>query len=157
MTFDEAVARVIAHEGGYVNDARDPGGETKFGISKRAYPSENIAKLTEERAKEIYKRDYWDRLRLDELPENVRYPLFDVAVNSGLKSAAQFLQRACGVRDDGVIGPATIAAANAIEPHALAGRLAATRLLFLTSLTTFGTFGRGWTRRVAQTLLDSVA
>lgn len=156
MTFDEAVTRVLAHEGGYVNDPADPGGETKYGISKRAYPREDIARLTEARAKDIYKRDYWDKLRLDALPENVRYPLFDLAVNSGVATAAKLLQRAVTVRDDGMIGTETLAAANRLSASTLAGRLAATRLLYLADLRPFDRFGRGWTRRVAQILLESV-
>lgn len=154
MNFDEAVKRVIKSEGGYVNHPSDPGGETKFGISRRAYPHEDIKGMTETRAAEIYRRDYWDRLSLDALPEAVRYPLFDLAVNSGVTMAAKLLQRAVGVRDDGVIGPATIEAAQRLK-SASAARLSATRLLFLTDLSTFAQFGRGWTRRVAQILLES--
>lgn len=155
MTFDDAVNRVIKSEGGYVNHPADPGGETKYGISKRAYPNEDIRNMTEARAAELYRRDYWDKLSLDALPDAVRYPLFDLAVNSGVSTAAKLLQRAVGVRDDGIIGPATIEAAQRLK-SASASRLSATRLLFLADLSTFAQFGRGWTRRVAQILLESV-
>jgi len=73
----------VGEEGGYVNDPRDPGGETKYGISKRAYPDEDIQNLSLERAKELYRRDYWDALGLDGSPWNIAYPLFDCAVNQG--------------------------------------------------------------------------
>ena len=69
MNFDVAFEKLIGHEGGYVNDARDPGGETKYGISKRAYPDEDIAGLTLERAKQIYRRDCWARRIADNLLE----------------------------------------------------------------------------------------
>ena len=154
MNWDEAFKRVIGFEGDYVNHPSDPGGETKFGISKRAYPDLNIAGLTVEDAKSIYKRDYWDKLRLDELPDNIRYAVFDCAVNSGIGTAVKLLQRACGTMDDGALGPKTIQAANAAKD--LAARYAVARLLFLTDLKPFDTFGRGWTRRVAQVLLDSL-
>lgn len=154
MNWDEAFKRVIGFEGDYVNHPSDPGGETKYGISKRAYPDLNIRDLTLEDAKTLYKRDYWDKLRLDELPDNIRYPLFDCAVNSGIGTAVKLLQRACFVMDDGAIGPKTIQAANATKD--LAARYAVARLLFLADLKPFDQFGRGWTRRVAQVLLDSL-
>ena len=82
MNFDVAFEKLIGHEGGYVNDARDPGGETKYGISKRAYPDEDIAGLTLERAKQIYRRDYWDAVQAEYLPDAVRFDLFDAAAIS---------------------------------------------------------------------------
>lgn len=110
MTFDEAFRILIGHEGGYVNDPRDPGGETKFGISKRAYPNEDIRNLTIERARAIYYRDYWIRSGCERAPEAMRFDLFDTAVNSGLSRAVRLLQLAAGVEDDGEIGPVTLKA-----------------------------------------------
>ena len=112
MTFDDAFDKLIGHEGGYVYDPRDPGGETKYGISKRAYPDLNIQSLTLDQAKAMYRKDYWDKLRLQELPEAIRYSLFETAVNAGIKQAVTLLQRAAGVAEDGVIGRVTIAEAN---------------------------------------------
>ena len=83
MNFDVAFDRLIGAEGGYVNHPEDPGGETKFGISKRAYPDVNIASLTREDAREIYRRDYWGRARCDEYHPAIGFQLFDAAVNSG--------------------------------------------------------------------------
>ena len=153
MNFDQAFDLVIGHEGGYVNDKRDPGGETKYGISKRAFPFLDIKNLTLEHAKEIYRQDYWNRLKLDQLPECVRFDLFDAAVNSGVKAAGKMLQKACEVIPDGIIGPQTISAANSMDPEQLDSRLSGQRLLFLTELPTFPTYGRGWVKRVATNLI----
>ena len=154
MDFDKAFERVIGHEGGYVNDTRDPGGETKYGISKRSYPFADIKNLTLDQAKDIYRRDYWNKLHLDELPACVRFDIFDAAVNSGISAEAKFLQRAAGTTADGVIGKLTIAAANGIDPQLLDKRLSGYRLQFLADLPVFPTFGRGWLRRVASNLIE---
>jgi lysozyme family protein len=154
MTFDEAFTRVIGHEGGYVADSRDPGGETKFGISKRAYPHVDIAALTLDDAKRIYRRDYWSAVRADEMPPAVRFDLFDLAVNSGVAAAARMLQRAAGVTVDAVIGPQTMAAVRAADPERLRSRIAGHRLMLMTDLATWPVFGRGWARRVASNLLE---
>lgn len=154
MEFEKAFERVIGYEGGYVFDPRDAGGETKYGISKRAYPNLDIKNLTLDQAKEIYRRDYWNRLHLDEIPDCVRFDLFDAAVNSGVSAAAKFLQRAAGTNADGVIGKLTIAAANGIDPERLDKRLSGYRLQYLADLSSFPTFGRGWVRRVASNLIE---
>lgn len=151
--FDQAFEKVIGHEGGYSNDKRDPGGETKYGISKRAYPFMDIKGLTLEHAKEIYRQDYWNRLKLDQFPECIRFDLFDAAVNSGVRAAAKMLQKACEVIPDGIIGQQTISAANSMDPEQLDSRLSGQRLLFLTELPTFPTYGRGWVKRVATNLI----
>ena len=153
MDFDLAFKAVIGHEGGYVNHPSDPGGETKFGISKRSYPGVDIKNLTLDQAKEIYRKDFWDKLHLDELPDVIRFDLFDAAVNSGVATAIKFLQKACEVNADGKLGSITIGAANRIDPQALDKRLSAYRLLYLVSLRTFPTFGKGWITRVATNMI----
>ena len=115
--FDNAFNLLMDIEGGYVNDADDTGGETKYGISKTSYPNEDIPNLTIERAKEIYKRDYWDRCKCDQLPDCLSIAVFDFAVNSGDKIAIKKLQKALSVTVDGVIGNQTIGAANRINPR----------------------------------------
>lgn len=155
MNFNKAFERVVSHEGGYVNDSRDPGLETKYGISKRAYPDEDIAGLTLERAKQIYRRDYWDAVRADDMPDAVRFDLFDAAVNSGVRQAAKWLQRAAGAKDDGIIGPKTILAVRMADPHKLAARFNGHRLRFLTDLKTWQTFSKGWARRIADNLMGA--
>lgn len=153
MNFDQAFDKLIGHEGGYVNDPRDPGGETKYGISKRAYPNVDIKNLTLDQAKQIYKRDYWDKCHGDNLPDNMRFGMFDVAVNSGITTAVKLLQRAVGTKDDGIWGPKTAAAVNAIDPQILDKRFNGYRLRFYTSLKTFDHFGKGWVNRVADNLI----
>jgi lysozyme family protein len=155
MDFNTAFERVVGTEGGYVNDPRDPGGETKFGISKRSYPDEDIAGMTLNRAKDIYRRDFWEVARLDVMPEDVRFAVFDLAVNSGVVPAITMLQRAVGVNDDGILGPRTLAAVNATPASRVIARLCAERLRLMTDLKTFDTYGRGWTRRVLKILQEA--
>lgn len=102
--FDDAFAHIIGVEGGYVNDPQDPGGETKYGISKRSYPNEDIPNMTLERSKMLYKRDYWDKIKGDELPSVLASFVFDAAVNQGVDPAIRMLQRALGVAQDGIMG-----------------------------------------------------
>lgn len=150
--FLELIDRVLAHEGGYVNDPRDPGGETKWGISKRSYPQLNIKGLTRDDAKAIYERDFWQRVQGDKLPRPFAFQALDAAVNHGIGNAVRWMQRAAGVADDGHIGPATLAAVARAEPADLVLNFNAERLEFYARLQTFDTFGRGWTRRVAGNL-----
>lgn len=147
MTFDKAVDHIIALEGGYVNDPRDPGGETKYGISKRSYPNEDIKNLTIARAKEIYRRDYWDKCRCDELPPKLAYYVFDAAVNQGVKAAITLLQRTVKTKEDGVIGPATIKAAQSANVEAPALYLA-NRALRYANTNNFAVYGAGWMKRL---------
>lgn len=153
MTFDDVFDRVIGHEGGYNHYPEDPGGETNWGISKRSYPMLNIATLTREQAREIYRRDFWNRLLGDTLPSSVAFQLFDFAVNSGVETAVRYLQRAVGVADDGHWGPVSAAAAMKMPEADLIMRLNAARLDFMTRLHGWPDFGRGWARRIAKNLL----
>ena len=119
-TFDEIIEHVLKHEGGYVNDPTDLGGETNYGITKRFYPDVDIKNLTKEQAKEIYKRDYWDKNRVDELPEQLRHIFFDMCVNQGRGTAVKVLQRAANAKGaklkvDGGMGPATLKAVQNVE------------------------------------------
>jgi len=152
MDFDQAFELLIGHEGGYVHHPKDPGGETKFGISKRAYPNENIADLTLERAKAIYRRDYWDRVEADSLPPEIRFDVFDVAVNSGVGTAVKMLQRAAFAEVDGVLGPRTRLAIRSMNPLLLFARINGARLAFMADLPTWPAFGRGWAKRIAANL-----
>ena len=110
MNFDLAFERLIGHEGAWVNDPRDPGGETKYGISRRSYPGEMIRTMTLERAKEIYLRDYWGPAGCNAVPDAIKYDLFDMAVHSGVITAIKTLQRTVNVDDDGKLGPVTLQA-----------------------------------------------
>jgi len=128
--FERAVTRLLADEGGYVDIAADPGGETKFGITRRDYPDVDIAALTRAQAVAIYYRDWWQRYRYSELPGPIGAKLFDLAVNIGPDHAVRCLQRAlraCGrrVAEDGALGRATIATAGAANQLALLAALRA--------------------------------
>ena len=119
INFDEIIEITLEHEGGYVNDPTDLGGETKFGIAKRFYPDVDIKNLTEDEAKDIYRADYWDKNRVEELPEQLRHIFFDMCVNQGRGTAVRILQRACVAKGadiaiDGGFGPGT---QNAIETY----------------------------------------
>jgi len=150
--FGLAIKKTLEFEGGYSNDPHDPGGETKFGISKRSYPDEDIAALTLRRAKEIYRRDYWAPCRLDEFAhQEVAEAVFDFAVNSGPRRAIQALQRVLGVRADGVVGPKTINAELAADGDLVLARLAVERIAHLVRIVEKRKSQRkfivGWVRR----------
>lgn len=122
--FNTAFEYSIGHEGGYVNDPRDRGGETKYGISKRSYPDVNIANLTVEQAKEIYYRDWWKAYNYDRLPDAVAIKVFDTAINVGARVAHRFLQKACviwgvSIKIDGLIGGQTVRAVHSIDADTL--------------------------------------
>ncbi len=125
-----------------------------YGITETVAKEEgytgDMQKLPLDLAKQIYKKRYWDKVNADALPPSIRLVVFDAAVNSGPRQATLWLQRAAGVMDDGIIGPKTLAAVNALNADALRMKILAQRLRFLTNLNTFGTFGRGWTRRVCD-------
>lgn len=150
--FEAAFDRLMGHEGGYVNDPDDPGGETKWGVSKRSYPDVDIKTLTREAARDIYRRDFWDRVHAERLPDGVAFQLFDFAVNSGIETAVRALQRALGVADDGWWGPASQAAADARSASDMIQLVLAERLDFMTRLKNWPQHGRGWARRIAQNL-----
>lgn len=155
MDFETAFARLIGHEGGYQNDPKDRGGETKFGISKRSYPGEDIAGLTLERAREIYLRDYWTPAGCDAVPHGIKFDLFDMAVNSGVKPAIKALQKACGTTPDGILGPKTLAAVQAMPDSRLVARFNGARLAFMADAPTWPAHGRGWARRIASNLMEA--
>lgn len=150
MNFDIAINRVLSHEGGYVNDPHDPGGETKFGISKRSYPDLDIRNLTRDQAKAVYLRDFWVRVHADDLPDGVAFAALDFAVNSGIETAIRYLQRALGVADDGHWGPVTRAAADAMGEAKLLFLYLAERLDFMRRSSKWAHFGSGWAGRIAQ-------
>lgn len=156
MNFDQAFERLIGHEGGYVNHPADPGGETNWGITLRTARAEGytgpIRSMTRQQAKEIYRSAYWGRARADQYDGAIGYQLFDAAVNHGIGNAVRFLQRAVGVADDGAIGPVTVAAIKRMSVTDVLAKFNAERLDFYTKLTTWPTFGKGWTRRVAGNL-----
>lgn len=165
--YTDLLPKVLAHEGGYVNHPKDPGGATNKGVTQATYdkyrrskklPLRSVKLITMDEVREIYKRDYWDVNRCDQLPAGLDYPVFDSGINSGPSRGAKWLQQALGVKADGQIGPATLFAADAVRDKAITARKACEiRRSFLTSLSTFKTFGKGWLRRVADVEAHSVA
>lgn len=156
MNFDRAFDRLIGNEGGYSFNAADPGGETMWGITSRVARASgytgDMKALARDAAAAIYKARYWDAIRADELPPLLRFEVFDAAVNSGVQQAVRWLQRAAGVTDDGVLGPMALAAVHGGDPLRLALAFNGDRLELMTSLPTWGSFGRGWARRIAANL-----
>ncbi len=155
MNFDIAFDRLLGHEGGYINHKNDPGGETKFGISKRSYPHLDIADLNLDDAKAIYKRDFWDRAQCDRLHPDLAFQVFDGAVNSGIGNSIRWLQEAGGVAVDGVVGPLTLRKVGDMDTGIAIARYNGVRLKFMASLSTFDVFGRGWARRIATNLMEA--
>lgn len=150
--FPHYIERILSHEGNYVFHKDDPGGETKWGISKRSYPHLNIKSLTRDEAIEIYRKDFWEQVRGLSLPNVLAYQVLDSAVNSGMGNTRRFLQRAAGVADDGIIGPITASRIRTIDPNDLTYNFLAERLEFMTKLSTWPAFGKGWARRIAENL-----
>lgn len=161
--FDKAFAKLVRHEGGYVDHPSDPGGRTNIGVTQRVWEEwighrvdEKIMRgLTPEQVKPLYKRKYWDKICGDDLPAGVDYCVFDAAVNSGPGRAIKWLQQSLGVVQDGALGPKTLAAAKAADPQLLVVGYNAVRLTFLQDLPTWDVFGRGWRRRVAEVKQDA--
>lgn len=167
MTYHDALNKLLGNEGGYTNDTRDRGNwtggkqgvgqlkGTKYGISAAAYPNLDIKNLSLAQAGAIYKHDYWDACGADNLPEAIRFDLFDTAVNAGVVRAKTLLQTALGVTADGIIGPATLAAAKAMDPQQLDKRFNAERLLFITRVSRdeWERYGKGWVVRIANNML----
>lgn len=153
--FKRAVTLILAHEGGYVNDPQDPGGETNMGISRRSYPNEDIRGMTVERAIAIYRQDFWDRLRCDELPWPLAVQVFDMGVNAGTGTAIKVLQRSLGVTIDGVLGPKSLAAAEAsVRRHWV--RYARERIVSYSQMPGWARFGRAWGVRTIETLNEAL-
>jgi lysozyme family protein len=154
MNFDTAFDLLLKHEGGYSDHAADPGGKTRFGITEAVAREVgyrgDMRELPLDLAKRIYKDKYWDTVKAEQLPAGVRYTVFDAAVNSGPGQSVKWLQRALGVKDDGVIGPQTLAAANAANPDALRMRMLGQRLRFMAGLSNWPAFSRGWATRIAS-------
>ena len=153
--FDECLKMLLHHEGGYVNHPKDPGGETNLGVTKRVYEkwggTKDMKDLTVEDVAPIYKKEYWDKCRCDDLESGVDWVVFDWAVNSGTGRAAKAIQKICGAAQDGAIGPKTLALINTQNTEYVVEEFGKIRQDFYESLKTFDTFGKGWTRRNKET------
>lgn len=149
-TFAAALAFVLEREGDstITDDPRDPGGLTKYGISKRAYPSVDIRALTESDAAAIYRRDYWDATGCGNLPDALAVVHFDASVNQGPGTAAKLLQLSAGAEPDGKIGPKTLGMIQRAKPADLVAEYTARRANHYGRLPRFDTYGLGWMRRL---------
>jgi lysozyme family protein len=157
-TYDEALRRLLGHEGGYTNHPSDPGGPTNFGITIADYrryvkpkaAATDVRAMRLDQAKAIYRTKYWAAMRCDQLPAGLDYAVFDYGVNSGVGRVRKVLQRLLGFRDDGRIGEALLAAIRKRDVRDLIARLCDERLAFLKRLKTWPVFGSGWGRRVGE-------
>jgi lysozyme family protein len=164
-TFGRALSLVLKHEGGYVDHPRDPGGATNLGVTigtlsgwlGRPATKAEVKSLTVPAVSPIYRRNYWDKVRADELPCGVDYCVFDAAVNSGPARAAKWLQRAVNSPADGVVGSKTLEAVRALPASTIINRICDDRLNFLEGLPTWGTFGKGWRSRVEGVRKEALA
>ncbi len=156
--FARALKEVLKHEGGYVNHPADPGGATNKGITIATYRKwidrdgtiDDLKRITDDQVSKVYRSVYWNAIKGDDLQSGVDYAVFDFAVNSGPSRAAKYLQAVVGADQDGKIGPKTIEAVNVRDPSRVINELCDRRQAFLEALKTFVTFGKGWTRRVAE-------
>ncbi len=157
--YDKCLETILHHEGGYVNHPKDPGGETNLGVTKRVYlehgGTKNMKDLLVEDVAPIYKKGYWDKMKGDELPNGLDLCVFDFGVNAGPGRSAKYLQTMIGTVADGGIGPNTLAKlAEYVEKHGIEKCIEdfqGARQDYYEKLSTFATFGNGWTRRVDET------
>ena len=158
VNFLIVLPKVLVHEGGWADHAEDPGGATMRGIILATYARYKGRKVTKRELRnisdaevaEIYKGEYWDSVRGDDLPSGMDYTVFDASVNSGVGRGPKLLQRALGVKQDARIGNGTLAAARAADPVKVIVAANAYRMGFLKGLKIWGAFGKGWSRRVAD-------
>ena len=160
QNFNECLELLLSHEGGYVNHPKDPGGMTNLGVTKRVYDAWIGRESTEQEMRDltptdvgpIYKKNYWDKVKGDDLPSGVDWCAFDWAVNSGPGRPAKAIQRAVGATADGAIGPNTLKMVADKKPREIIEYVYQVRQSFYEGLKTFETFGKGWTRRNKETL-----
>lgn len=162
--FSTCLDMLLKHEGGFVDHPRDPGGMTNLGVTLAVYEDylgrdvseDEMRSLTPEDVAPVYKQNYWDRVKGDELPSGVDWSVFDWAVNSGPSRASKALQRIVGSYPDGAIGPNTLTKIFDADVHVILNNMHKSRQEFYESLKTFDTFGKGWTRRNDETLAQSL-
>jgi lysozyme family protein len=156
--YEKSLSAVLKHEGGYVNHPADPGGATNKGITQKVYDAyrqrlglgvRSVKLLADDEMRDIYKKQYWDVVRGDDLPDGVDFAVFDFGVNSGPSRAVKFLQMGLGVKVDGIPGVVTLRAAEESDPRIIINAICDKRLEFLKNLPHWETFKNGWRSRVA--------
>jgi lysozyme family protein len=157
-SFDDAFTQLIGNEGGYVDNKSDPGGRTMWGVTERVARANGYAgdmrNLSLETAKSIAKTVYWDPLQLDLFDPRIAFQMLDANYNGG--KTVRWAQAAAGAAVDGKMGPATIEALKMVDPHAFVLSFLSQRMLYLTNLATWSTFGKGWSRRIANNMQRGV-
>lgn len=156
--FSSALITVLKSEGGFVNNPSDPGGATNLGVTKKVWESwtgksvsiSDMRNLTQAQVSPLYKKQYWDAVRGDDLPSGLDYLVFDFAINAGVSRAIKTLQKALSIVDDGVFGNKTLGAVNKADTTDLIIKFSELKEQFYKSLPTFSVFGKGWMRRVAE-------
>lgn len=158
-SFDDAFTALIGNEGGYVNNPKDPGGETMWGVTARVARANGYTGAMKDlplaTAKTIAKGEYWDTLSLDQFNPIIAFQIFDANYNGG--QTVRWAQQASGAVVDGKYGAATISAIQGTNPQTFVLRFLAYRLKYLNGLKTWTTFGRGWTNRIADNLLKGAS
>ena len=161
--YQHCLEMILHHEGGYVNHPKDPGGETNLGVTKRVYEDfggeKDMKDLLVEDVAPIYEKNYWGRMKCDDIPNGLDLCVFDFGVNAGTGRSAKYLQRMIGTVADGGIGPNTLKALKVYcDTEGVESAIATyteVRQEFYESLSTFDTFGKGWTRRNKETELEA--
>ena len=156
--FDKSLELVLAHEGGYVHHALDPGGRTNLGVTQRVWEQyvghpvdeATMRSLTKEMVSPLYRKEYWDAVRGDQLPSGADYLAFDFAVNAGSFRCVKTIQRALNITADGVIGPVTIKAIQDANAEDFIEKFSDVKKSFYLGLANYPTFGKGWLNRVAE-------
>tara|TARA_R100000655_G_scaffold26313_2_gene54181 strand:- start:9507 stop:10028 length:522 start_codon:yes stop_codon:yes gene_type:complete len=157
--FKDCLSMLLKHEGGFVDHPKDPGGATNKGVTKKVYDEylgrectiDELKNIPMDHVEEIYKKNYWDKVKGDDLPNGVDFSIFDWAVNSGPGRASKALQKVIGATQDGAIGPKTLQLVDTKSPKEIIDRVSEERENFYRSLKTFDTFGKGWIRRNDET------
>ena len=162
--FHDSLIMLLKHEGGFVNHPRDPGGMTNLGVTKKVYEEwmgrevseQEMRDLQPKDVRDLYKKNYWDRCKCDDLPSGLDFAVFDWAVNSGTGRSSKGVQKACGAEPDGAIGPKTLALVKGQNTQYMIEKFGEIRQNFYESLSTFDTFGKGWTRRNKETTEEAL-
>lgn len=155
MNFEQCLNAILVHEGGYVNDPNDPGGETNFGISKRAHPQVDIRNLDRAGAARIYKSQYWNSINAEKFPAEIRLCYFDAAVNQGPLAAVKMLQKVLGTKQDGYPGTVTQAKARKFHRWRMVVNYQAERAVRYSKTQNFHVYGHGWMRRLMDITLQT--
>lgn len=156
MKFSEAFYILMTQRGGHINDPRDPGGATKYGKSRRSYPELDIINLTVAKARDIYRRDYWNASKCDEFPMRARFLVFDCAVNQGVNTAIKLYQLALEIKDEGIIIPITIEDSYRKNTEEIYARFMSLRAMRYNANPNFDRYGKGWTWRLFGVMQRSI-